>query len=1530
MRDVPHIWEAWRSGGPYVGDYKPCTKVTVEAAYHLNLSNAAPKAVNLPWYDCAFDDSGWGFAKELVIQSQTIAGAGTWGPGLTAFSAHGPTWPNGSDWIIGPSSGTTGEAPVGSCYFGQHFTSGAGTHLIYVCADNVVDLWLDGTHIWISGDLTTNGRIPVTLTAGTHCIKAKVLNGAQLPPAAPTQSNPLGFLCSVWTCTGLTPVTEICSTDGTWKILEYPAKDPADTTPHGEMVGTWKNGPARWFQRADATQIETVVPNVVQVDTQKSVRNDAQTANITIVNTVTDQIGEIPELDDQFGKPGFYTWTRGESQEAKARWGHVSNEWNQVLVPNALIRTYQGFGGHDKTVKQAVLDGNLVCTGVWLVDTVDITSSGDLKLSCRDMGKLLVDQQMFPPLVPKSLYPLKYYRYTYENFTVPPVPTPGPVADLDAVIMRYKNPGDAARPFPNIGTTSSSDVVAGGWNAPVYGHHPTDAFDANFTKNDPRFVGASLTATNPYNLTQSYTERAHDDTYWLSDDPADGTVYLEFATDGREVNRIHIEPWGGNYMCHVSVMENGGWVSSEDGGYTGGMISTATNTKNVPYIWKSGIAWEQDNEIFLPRVYRADKIRLTFTNLIPAGVPGGKRCGIRQIAPLMDHTHAHLYFGVPVDSLCFAAAPYPHINLENHVGYWQGRDDGEVFAFGDCRTFPAGLSNPVNQLDGRLITIAAMPSGQGYYRLDQFGRVVAHGSAVHHGDLFSQGLTDITDMAVTPSGNGYWLLRRNGVVTAFGDAVHHGNGAVLSGTPFFGTAYASPANFAQRIRSHPTDAGGYWILYAHAEVEAIGTVTSYGNGTRPHYNPVEPATDLRIARNGDGYWILSSGGKVEARGSIVPDGDLGNGKTYPVERWVQGLCWTMVPSVETDAGYGVFHADGDIDQLGDFYWGGSIGQGGGQIRKDGNYKDYLDIIKELLLWSGFYLYRDPQPDEFPDVYGLLESTGSFSTTDLPAEMFDKVPVIQPITGIKEALGYIFYIDDEGGARFQSPNWWSMGNYDFNGVPLDIMPEIDEKLQMVSYSIQFNDTNARSEITIANENPEPTIAGQPPITKGIISTVITPPSAADLKGMVKPAMWTNGLFTDEAEQKAMADLIAMHIWFARRVGNTTCVANPLIGIDDQVRIYERTTGETYVHYVSDVSTSHDLRSGSYTMQLGTYWLGGSPYNQPVSYYASAPLPGDAGYLQVNSFGDVYTFGNAQLRAKNDPLTHIAPVVGARFTATGAGYWTVDTSGKVISYGDAVNYGGLTVNTTPRAAGGAGVVTDMAVTPTGAGYWLLQEDGTVTPFGDAPVVGNGSHVGTLVGGQVADAVSIETDGLTSTGYWVLWGDGHVEGVSLADHGSHVGAVTPAGRASSIRRTNTGNGYWITFFTGTVTVEAHGDAANLGGEENDPPDLADRPAADKSVANVLPDYQLGATAYAVSYLDGILLPLGSFPNLGQAGGGGAGHFDWVFATPAEASNRPAGTVIPVSSEVVDALKRGSSPSAKNAVAAGFKQPTGVTMKG
>lgn len=256
----------------------------------------------------------------------------------------------------------------------------------------------------------------------------------------------------------------------------------------------------------------------------------------------------------------------------------------------------------------------------------------------------------------------------------------------------------------------------------------------------------------------------------------------------------------------------------------------------------------------------------------------------------------------------------------------------------------------------------------------------------------------------------------------------------------------------------------------------------------------------------------------------------------------------------------------------------------------GDYLDFADIVRDLLLWSGFWLqgaydtYPGRAQPACPVVYGNIELTGTYGNDPISPEVFDKRPVIDAIRTIKEIVGYDFWVDDEGAARFEAPNIWAIGNFDETGAHTDFMPVIDEVLQMTAYSVAFQKKALVSEIVISSERP---VGG---LFNSTVTTRYRPPFASLLRGIEKPFGWVNKFFTDADEQRIMAELVALHIYFQLRQGRVTAAANPLLAINDQVRIFERSTSETNVHYIRAMNTQMDLKTGVYSMELTTHWMG----------------------------------------------------------------------------------------------------------------------------------------------------------------------------------------------------------------------------------------------------------------------------------------------------------------------------------------------------
>lgn len=763
---------------------------------------------------------------------------------------------------------------------------------------------------------------------------------------------------------------------GEQAVLELPILEGA---PNG--IGSYTRGPVRWWQRSDNSQVETEIPNIEVIDIDRSIDQDAATCKITLSNQWHFNNGDVLPGDPELGQPGYFTWSRGESTDSQSRWGQEENDWNDVIVPDALLRTYQGYGGVNKAIGTAIDDGNLVLTGVWLVDSVRINTTGKIEIACRDMAKLLIEQQVYPPLAPANLYPLMYSRWGFH--------------DLSSASTRLTAVAPAL--FGDVQTT------------PLLNHGITNYAGVVPQPDFPDYEG-----NKPGNG------------YWLG--LTDGHIY-SFGN-----NAYHGQLLVDFSVAPIMSMEH---TIGGDGYYV---------------LYKNG-----------------------------------------YVATFGDATNWGWNFSFNMEGIA-----------RNHkdTGYWTMDIYGSVFphgfvaSHGNCPT----SVNPSNfWLSTIAVDIAGDPIGDGYWLLDNEGHVYAKGSASYYGQPYgarwtvnNQRIRTFARIVAHPYGKGYWVLDQVGNVYAYGAARHFGQ--------FAGQAYA-----------------------------ALGGNLPFANPDFPDY-----MCGLIPTPSGDGYWLLGTSGGV-----------------YPF---------------------------GDANSL-----GGLNAPYEAHLRVDGNYDDYADIIKEFALWAGFWLYPELDSDNTPSVYGNIETTGAFASDQLDEEVFDKKPVIDPMTKLKEVVGYQIYVDDEGAFRFESPNIYAQGNFDESGVHTDTIPEIDEEIQLTDYAIEYADKSARSEVIVSTSDPTEAL-------DDTITTRFTPSTAEILRGMNKPAMWVNGVFTIKREQEIMAELISLYIWLAQRQGSVSMMANPAIQINDQVRIWERVTSETYIHYVRGVNSHMDLVSGEYMMNLTTHWMG----------------------------------------------------------------------------------------------------------------------------------------------------------------------------------------------------------------------------------------------------------------------------------------------------------------------------------------------------
>ena len=139
----------------------------------------------------------------------------------------------------------------------------------------------------------------------------------------------------------------------------------------------------------------------------------------------------------------------------------------------------------------------------------------------------------------------------------------------------------------------------------------------------------------------------------------------------------------------------------------------------------------------------------------------------------------------------------------------------------------------------RSSSIAATPSGNGYWLVAADGGVFAFGDAEFHGARRPASRTrPIVGMAATPSGHGYYLLAADGGVFAFGDAALRGAAVDAIGPP------------ATAIAASP-DGAGYWVAPPERQRAPVRRGPAH---RRRSAGSQHPAVGI-AARADGGYWI---------------------------------------------------------------------------------------------------------------------------------------------------------------------------------------------------------------------------------------------------------------------------------------------------------------------------------------------------------------------------------------------------------------------------------------------------------------------------------------------------------------------------------------------------------------------------------------------------------------------------------------------------------------------------------------------------
>ncbi len=233
-------------------------------------------------------------------------------------------------------------------------------------------------------------------------------------------------------------------------------------------------------------------------------------------------------------------------------------------------------------------------------------------------------------------------------------------------------------------------------------------------------------------------------------------------------------------------------------------------------------------------------------------------------------------------------------------GYWLVASDGGVFAFGDAGFF--GSTGGI-ALQKPIVTMAVTPSGKGYWLVASDGGVFAFGDARFFGSTGGRKLVKpVVGMAGTATGNGYWLVASDGGIFTFGDANFYGStGAVKLKAPVVGMA-ATPGG------------RGYWMAASDGGIFAFGDAPFAGSvgGVRL----AGPVVSMATTPRGLGYWLVGSDGGIFSFGDAGFAGSLGGVRlaapivalaprpaTIPAEVSIFFYPWYSKPGVDLRAGW---------------------------------------------------------------------------------------------------------------------------------------------------------------------------------------------------------------------------------------------------------------------------------------------------------------------------------------------------------------------------------------------------------------------------------------------------------------------------------------------------------------------------------------------------------------------------------------------------------------------------------------------------
>ncbi len=1007
-----------------------------------------------------------------------------------------------------------------------------------------------------------------------------------------------------------------------------------------------------------ATKPPKELPNVKKVSWNRSVDAEVASCTIELYNTAPLPLGSVgyPDLD----QPGYFTFQHGQHTFSQ-RWGHKPNEWSTILVPDNVLRTYEGYGFNPDACPED--DEHLEQTGVWMIDSVSYQAGGIIQVQCRDIGRVLSDQIVFPPVVPKDFYPLSFTRSTTQPGFVPgytETKTVTPGGDFDR-----NNPPPAGWRGPLSGPRISNVIDASGkvtvtlkpplpnWNnAPATPDAGLQLFDPGYEIVGYQAVvdnvtlptiyrfpySAKLTAALAAELVafqaeartkpgskereaafakrrplikaraEAYREYMETSKTFKICGLSNGVSYLvNFVAvyratgatgvkdagrrvTGNRSNDLFARPHGGTSgkvapdISSGSVRLNADADGNTDVGETHpGMISFGYAPTEAPVEW-TVIFYRTENRKLVQHVEHFSEPAAS----APISTDGG--------------------VDLPTTSVQTSRRDLTSWNIQlygtsNGV---QGRGEAVFRSVGGPGEFyrPPVAGSPPQSTPSPTTPTVTLPNGQTSVLGGAITRLKFDGSSnafyVGHSPVFGHE----PEHAFDGRQDTYFLSVGN-ISPAAGFAYEWVQGS-MTGRTVVGVRFTTvKKNYTAYISVF---AGGRWISFNP------GDVIRYNPNLPPSHNganipfaakvnvpseaevrvtfkrPIPGATKIRITLNNLQDFNV---GRYEFRGAVrelvavTQAPGAGGGRERPivdVSPDVNPVTYTKdhPPRVEVGAG-----------------------------ATPGKYFDYTDLVKLFCAWGGFHWPNNahmlkcdgtkvaydfgPGPYGLPKmidpvlgeddgrVWGDFENTGTGGVADLTSDTWDKKSLLDAIIYVREIIGFLFFIDETGGAVWRTPNIWTVGN---DVATLTKQPRrvsdmlvLDEASNLLDLSVQLSSRNVRERIFITN-------------TDGTAAALAQGYNPNPI-GLRRVGGWTDQNFKDNREATRMADRIAIRQLMTYRENTVVIAGYPALQVNDQVQIYERVANEGWVHYVNSISSDNDMETGEWTYSLTTTWLGSEP-------------------------------------------------------------------------------------------------------------------------------------------------------------------------------------------------------------------------------------------------------------------------------------------------------------------------------------------------